>query len=204
LFPEKKSLPEQAIEVACVLGAWGVRGALRVHPYSADPQVLFSAKQWYIRFPAAALLSKVKPDTVSFSKSEMAYSVQVGRVRQQGDALVATLVGLTDKDQADGLKGSRVWVSRASFPPASLDEYYWVDLIGLSVYNREGICLGQVEDLLPTGPSAVLVIERIAKAELNTKPVSCLIPFVSAYIDRVDLPGKRIEVDWPLAWENEE
>ncbi len=199
-------MPEQAIEVACVLSAWGVRGALKVRPYSADPQVLFSAKQWYVQPPVASLSAAFLD---SGSQSKIAYLVEVSQVREQGDALVAVLVGLTDKDQADGLKGSRIWVPRANFPPPSLDEYYWVDLIGLFVYNRENACLGRVDDLLPTGPSAVLVIapaaERLAMlTERNEKPSSCLIPFVKAYVDRVDLSEKRIEVDWPLAWENGE
>jgi 16S rRNA processing protein RimM len=86
-------------------------------------------------------------------------------------------------------------VSRASFPAAAEGEYYWVDLIGLQVLNREGVDLGQVRDLMSTGPQTVLVIEAAPETE-GAKPVERMIPFVAAFVDGVDLPGKRITVDW--------
>ena len=69
---------------------------------------------------------------------------------------------------------------------------FYRDLIGLQVVNREGVALGQVKELLSTGPQTVLVIEY---AE-DGKAMERMIPFVSAYVDGVDLPGKRITVDW--------
>ncbi len=77
------------------------------------------------------------------------------------------------------------------------DEYYWVDLIGLDVVNRQGEQLGQVRDLMATGPTSVLVLDyRIEGADGVPRPAERLIPFVSAYVDTVDLPGRRITVDW--------
>jgi 16S rRNA processing protein RimM len=88
-------------------------------------------------------------------------------------------------------------LSRSSFPSASKDEYYWVDLIGLDVINREGLSLGTVRDLMTTGPQAVLCIEYQAFAEDGTQSAAeRMIPFVAAYVDAVDVPGKRITVDW--------
>jgi 16S rRNA processing protein RimM len=69
--------------------------------------------------------------------------------------------------------------------------------LGLQVINREGQALGQVKDLLSTGPQTVLVLsyqETNADGQLVNK--ERMIPFVNAYIDRVNLPEKRIEVDW--------
>jgi 16S rRNA processing protein RimM len=65
--------------------------------------------------------------------------------------------------------------------------------MGLQVINREGVDLGQVRDLMSTGPQTVLVIEA---APEGGKPVERMIPFVAAFVDGVDLPGKRITVDW--------
>jgi 16S rRNA processing protein RimM len=97
-----------------------------------------------------------------------------------------------DRDAADALRGARIFVSRASFPTAQKDEYYWVDLIGLDVFNREGQCLGQVRELLSTGPQTVLVIDEV----LPDQTVQRMIPFVAVYIDDVNLPERRILVDW--------
>ena len=58
--------------------------------------------------------------------------------------VIASIQGLEDRDAAEALRGGRVFVSRASFPTATEGEYYWVDLIGLSVVNREGVVLGEV------------------------------------------------------------
>ena len=81
---------------------------------------------------------------------------------------------------------------RSEFPQAKADEYYWVDLIGLDVVNREGVALGQVQELMSTGPQTVLVLAY----EQDGKPQERMIPFVSAFIDNVALPERRITVDW--------
>ena len=90
------------------------------------------------------------------------------------------------------MRGARIFVARSSFPSAEKDEYYWVDLIGLDVVNREGVAMGTVKELLSTGAQTVLVLEYAQ----DGKPQERMIPFVSVYIDEVDLPGHRILVDW--------
>jgi 16S rRNA processing protein RimM len=84
-------------------------------------------------------------------------------------------------------------VSRASFPKAGKDEYYWVDLIGLDVINRQEEALGVVKELLSTGAQTVLVLEY---TEADGKPQERMIPFVAAYVDDVDLKVRHIRVDW--------
>ena len=93
---------------------------------------------------------------------------------------------------AEKLRGARVFISRAAFPKTDDGEYYWVDLLGLSVVNREGVALGVVSDLMATGPQTVLVLAY----EEDGKPQERLIPFVDAFVDEVSLPEKRITVDW--------
>jgi 16S rRNA processing protein RimM len=104
---------------------------------------------------------------------------------------------VTDRTGAEALRGARVFVSRASFPTAEPDEYYWVDLIGMSVVNLQGEALGTVVSLLDTGPHSVL---RIAPpgADPNDEAAQRLVPFVAAYVSDVSLADKRITVDWGL------
>lgn len=90
------------------------------------------------------------------------------------------------------LRGARIFISRASFPSAQSDEYYWVDLLGLTVVNRQGESMGVVRELLSTGPQTVLVLGY----EVDGKPLERMIPFVAAFIDDVDLTARRITVDW--------
>ena len=80
-------------------------------------------------------------------------------------------------------------IARAEFPQPAHDEFYWADLIGLAVVNREGIVLGNVAGLIDTGPHSVLRVEAESVEER-------LIPFVSAYVDQVDMAARKILVDW--------
>ena len=112
--------------------------------------------------------------------------------RTHSDSVVAWAQGVDDRNTAELLRGARIFVPRSDFPQTQADEYYWVDLIGLDVVNREGVALGQVRELLSTGPQTVLVIAY----EQDGKPHERMVPFVSAYVDKVELPERRITVDW--------
>ncbi|MDP3610645.1 MAG: ribosome maturation factor RimM [Rubrivivax sp.] len=177
-------LPPDAVEVGRVLGAWGVKGGIKVKAFAADPQALFSTKRWYIQPPELA-----RPHAVG--SPSLPTLLRVVQAREQGDAVVATVQELEDRDAAEALKGARVYVPRTSFPTPDSGEYYWVDLIGLQVVNRAGVPLGDVVGLIETGPHCVL---RIQPAD--PQAAECLVPFVDAYVDAVDLPGRCITVDW--------
>jgi 16S rRNA processing protein RimM len=112
---------------------------------------------------------------------------------------VATAQELPDRNAAEAMKGARIFIARSSFPTAGDGEFYWIDLIGLSVVNRQGEALGTVTGLIDTGPHSVLRIARPdAPAGAAPEAAERLIPFVAAFIDDVDLAQKRITVDWGL------
>src|SRR5690606_33241616 len=69
------------------------------------------------------------------------------------------LPDVADRDAADALRGTEVWVARSALPPPKPGEYYWVDLEGLRVVNREGVDFGRVSHLFSTGANDVLVAE---------------------------------------------
>ena len=177
-----------------MLGAWGVAGGLKLKAYAADPQALFSTKRWFLQ-PAllAAGGAVAVPRRASMGRPPIPRLLRVVKAREQGDSIVATVQDIADRDAAEALKGARVFVSRGSFPTPEADEFYWVDLIGMSVVNRTGRPLGQVVGLLETGPHCVL---RIQPAQVSEP--ECLIPFVSVYVDQVDKPTGLITVDWDL------
>jgi 16S rRNA processing protein RimM len=180
--------PEDAVEVGRILGAWGIRGGFKAKPFSGEPEALIGARRWFIRPPEDKPRAAGSPALPSV--------LSIASARDQGDAIVVVATEVADRNLAEALRGARIFVSRASFPAAAAGEYYWVDLIGLAVFNRAGESLGAVESLLDTGPHSVL---RVLQAvEGATEPVERLIPFVGAYIDQVDLPGRRIVVDWGL------
>lgn len=191
--PFEPAFPGDAVEVGRVLGAWGIKGAIRVLPFAKDPQALFSSRRWFIRPPEGP--------QVTVPAKPVAYPplLRITQAREQGDDVVATAHELPDRSAAEAMKGARIFVARSSFPTAADGEYYWVDLIGLAVVNRQGEALGSVVDLLDTGAHSVLRLRRPDAAEGAPPDESeRLIPFVAAYVDAVDLAGRRITVDWGL------
>jgi 16S rRNA processing protein RimM len=183
-------LPDDAIEVGRVLDAWGVKGWVKVLPHSAEPEALFAAKDWLLQAPEP----KFRPGFSVFSGT---VSITLDECKVHSNTVVAKIAGIDDRNLAEALRGARIFLPRSSFPSASTDEYYWVDLIGLDVVNREGVSLGAVRDLMTTGPHSVLCVEYQVVAEDGAEaPAERMIPFVAAYVDGVDIPGKRITVDW--------
>jgi 16S rRNA processing protein RimM len=180
--------PDDAVEVGRIAGSWGLKGWIKVQAYADDPQALLATKRWYLKPPQA-------PGPVP--EGGWPVLLRVMQVRDHGDGLIAGIHDLTDREAAEALRGARIWVARSSFPTAGDGEYYWIDLIGLAVRNRQGDELGNVTGLIDTGVHSVLRVA--ASAAAGGEPVAeRLIPFVDAYIDRVDLPGRRIDVDWGL------
>lgn len=189
---DEPAFPDDAVEVGRILGAWGIQGSIRVQPFSADPRALYSSRRWFLQPPES---SAPRPAVAP----QLPRLLRITQARAQGDSVVASAQELPDRTAAEAVRGARVFVARSSFPTAAEGEYYWVDLIGLEVLNREGERLGTVIDLLDTGAHSVLRLRRPDVAA-DAPPVEAerLIPFVAAYVDSVDLPGRRITVDWGL------
>lgn len=166
---------DELVVMGYVRGAFGVQGWLKVHADTEYADSLFDYPVWWFAKPGA-------------QATWVAHSVEDCALHTK--ALVAKLAGVNDRDQADALRGFQIAVARHELPPPAEDEYYWRDLIGLAVVNLAEESLGQVVRLMETGAHDILVA-RDAERER-------LIPFVQRYIIRVDLPAKRIVVDWEL------
>lgn len=192
--------PADAVEVGRILGAWGVKGGLKLKPFASNPQALFAAKRWFIE-PGDPVQGPQRPMPAAAAGAwNGPGELQVTEVREQGEHIVVTTPAVTDRDVAQALAGWRVFVARSSFPPPDEGEFYWIDLIGLDVVNREGVALGRVNGLIETGPHCVLKVQPAPAAAPGPADAEAteerLIPFVDAYVDSVDLPGRLISVDW--------
>ena len=179
------SLPEDAVEVARIGEPWGVRGWFKIIPYSTAPDALQKAKTWHLL-----------PAERGARHFGGVLDLPVRQVRAHGDGLVAQSAAIETRDSAELLKGARIFLPRSAFPAPAEGEYYWVDLIGCVVRNREGVELGVVKDLLSMGPQTTLVLEAAAPEGEDARPVERLIPFVDAFVDEVDTAGHHILVDW--------
>lgn len=178
--------PEDAVEVAKIGEAWGIKGWFKVHPFSSDPQALYSSKRWFLK------PSDTKPRAPG--APALPPYLKIAQVKEHGGAIVALAKELDDRSSAENLRGASIFIARSSFPTANTDEFYWVDLLGLTVVNREGEVLGEVKDLMDTGAHSVLRIEE--QTGPDDKIIERLIPFVAAYVDEVQLAERTIRVDW--------
>jgi len=152
-----------------IAAPFGIKGWVKVQPYSEDPGALMDFESW----------------RVGRGEQQAHYSVEV--VQDHGKALVAKLAGIDDRDAAYALRGQEISVAKRDLPPPEENEFYWSDLIGLTVVNREGAELGKVDSLMEGGANDLLVVKGAREH---------LIPFVAAFVGKVDLAGGTIEVDW--------
>ncbi len=159
-----------------VVGTYGVRGWLRVRPYSTDPDTLLGFAAW-----------RLKP-----ARGGDWHEVTKVDGRMHSGALLVALDGVDTREAALAMKGSLVGVPRAALPAAKGDELYWDDLTGLAVRNRTGVMLGEVVGMTEHGAHPLLRVARPPGARGPER----LIPYVAAIIDRVDLAAGTIDVDW--------
>lgn len=189
------SAPDDLIELGRIVSAFGVQGWVKLKPHSSQPAVLLKAKRWWL-LPYAAPASSVRP---------IWRCSEVSSCRVHSDHLIAQLKGVDGRDAAEALKGYSVWVSRAEFPAADDEEYYWVDLIGCELYGEQAgqpELMGVVREVSDNGAHAVLHVEQrqTAGAEQGAKPSKpkiTLVPFVEAHVRGVDIAARRIDTDWP-------
>jgi 16S rRNA processing protein RimM len=157
--------------VGAIAGAFGVRGEVRLKSYCADP--------------AAIADYGALTDEAGTRRFEVTLTGQIK------NGLSARLSGVRTKEEADALRGVRLYVDRAMLPETGDDEFYHADLIGLRVMDTGGAELGTVRAVLNHGASDLLeVMGPGLKA-----PV--LLPFTRAIVPTVDLAGGRIVADPP-------
>ena len=152
-----------------IAAPFGIKGWVKVQPFTEDPGTLLDFESWRVGRDA----------------QQTHYTVEAAQ--DHGKALVAKLVGIDDRDAAYALRGQEISVAKSALPPPQENEFYWSDLIGLKVVNRQGIELGTVDSLMESGTNDLLVVKGTRDH---------LIPFIAAFVGTVDLAGGTIEVDW--------
>ncbi|MEY3725370.1 MAG: hypothetical protein RLZZ365_1305 [Pseudomonadota bacterium] len=170
--------PSDLINLGIVYDAQGLKGHIKVRPYSSDPIALLACKEAYLQGYHTAAVPTI-------------YRVQSAKIHS--GYVVMLLDGIDNRDSALALKGQTVLLPRKAFPTPEEDTYYWVDLIGCEVYNEQGTHLGIIEDMAEFGAHPIMTIG------------SELIPFVPAIVKSVqlrspELPSGRVVVDWQPNW----
>ncbi|WP_366141814.1 ribosome maturation factor RimM [Propionivibrio sp.] len=172
-------LPADIIVLGKIVGPYGLRGAVKVHPFADDPMVWAKLPRWWVGQEGIA--------------PERWRQTRLLGCKAHGDVLIAELECLADRNAAEAVHGALVGAPRAALPPAAKNEYYWADLIGLEVKNTRDQSLGRVLGLIETPANAVLRVGSGEQAEQ-------LLPFVAAVVLDVDLAAGTVRVDWEAHW----
>lgn len=169
----------QGIETPVVLGQvhglFGVKGWVKVYSHTRPIEAILDYDRWWI-----GRASQARP-----------FRVLAGRM--QGKTLIAQLGDdhgnpLPDRDAAVALLDLDIAVERDQLPDPEYGEYYWVDLLGLTVINTQSVALGTVTAMMETGANDVLVV---------TGERERLIPLVvDIVVVDVDFEAGQMTVDW--------
>ena len=166
---------DRLILVGQVAGAFGVRGEVRISAYTEDPMALLAY---------GALLRQDGSPGLTLTDARPAKGGVVGRARE-----------IASKEEADALRGLRLYVPREALPALTDDEFYLADLVGLRVENVQSKTgeksLGRVKNVQNFGAGDLLEIEPEGGG------ASWYLPFTRAAVPEVDLAGGVIRVHPP-------
>ena len=166
--------PADLVDLGAVRGAYGVKGWARIEPFDRQADVLRQSGVWWV------------------IQGAQRRPVEIESLKVHGTLILAKWRGFDVPEALDRIKGATVAVSRSQFPALAAGEYYWVDLIGLDVVNREHKVLGRVAAMASNGAQDLLQVEGDQGV--------LLVPMVPAYVDEVDLASRRVRVDWQPDW----
>ncbi|MGJ0484954.1 MAG: ribosome maturation factor RimM [Methylomicrobium sp.] len=161
---------DNTVDVGKISGVFGVKGWVKVFSYTSPKENILNYLPWLLK------------------KAGEVKTVEVVDGKLHGSGVIVLIKGVNDRNQAETLLGSEIFIRREQLPETSEGEYYWSDLIGLEVVTTDGVALGVVDSLLETGANDVLIV----KGERERA-----VPFIKEQvIVEIDREGGRIVVDW--------
>ena len=163
--------------VARIGAAHGVRGAVKLWTFTEDPLAVN-------RY--GPLMTK-----------DGARQFEVTHAREAKDHLVATLKGVTTREDAERLNGIELYVARDRLPATDADEYYRADLIGLAAVTAANESIGRVIAIHNFGAGDIIEI-------VPPHGATMLLPFTNAVVPTVDLAGGRVVIELPQEIEGDD
>ncbi len=157
--------------IAAIAGSFGVRGEVRLKSFTASPEDVATY------------------GPLSTKDGKRSFDVKItGQIK---NGLSARLTGISNKEQADALRGVQLFVDRDRLPSLPDDEFYHADLIGLEVFDTGGTSLGRVKAVLNHGATDLLEIHGPGLKS------TVLLPFTQAAVPTIDLSSGRVIADPP-------
>ncbi len=162
---------DRMIAVGRVAGAFGVRGEVRITAFTEEPLALARFRE--------------------LKRQDGSPGLTVLSARDAKGGIVCRCQGVETKEQADALRGLRLFIPREALPAPEDDEFYLADLIGLSVINAEGETLGAIKSVQDFGTGDILEITPAAGGP------TWYLAFTRETVPTVDIAGGRVVVVIP-------
>lgn len=159
---------EEYLAVGKIVKPHGIRGELKVVPYSGVAEDLRCYNEFYI---GRGGRYEVYPVT---------------RSHVHGAFLLLTLSVVGSRDAAEQLAGTELYVLKATLPALAVDEFYWHDVVGMAVMTEDGRELGRVEGLIATGANDVMVVTGLGR--------EYLVPAIASVLVSLDHKAKQIVI----------
>ena len=165
---------DSPLVVGRVGGVHGIKGWLKINSYTRPSENILTYKPWLL------------------AKNNIWQEINIEESQVHTQKLLVKILGVDNPEVAAEYVNCEVAIKPEQLPKLNQDQYYWRDLIGLDVFNRENILLGVVSEIIETGANDVFVVTGGIDGESRV-----LIPFImNLYVNNIDLSNQIIHVDW--------
>ena len=164
------------LPVGKIVGAHGVNGNLKVYSYAESVSVFK---------PGSLLL------VIHAGKIEKYFAIKWAK--PHGKSILLSFKGIENRNTAKTLIGAELFIERMALPELEEGVYYWVDIIGLSVFATDNQYIGRVESILSTGSNDVYIVKNKTKDD----GTEILIPAIESVVLEIDFENKLIRVELP-------
>ena len=160
---------QKYFEVGQIVNTFGVKGSVKVKPFTDDPERFEELKNVYV------------------CKKDKLEEVEIVEVKYHKDMVLLKLKGIEDMTEAEKLKGLYLKIDRKDAKKLPEGTYFIADLLGLDVYSDENEHLGKLEDIFNSGANDVYVVKNELGKQL-------LLPGIPDVIKEIDLEKEKIIV----------
>lgn len=160
---------QKYFEVGQIVNTFGVKGFLKVKPFTDDIERFEELKKVYI------------------CKKEKLEEVEIEEVKYHKDMVLLKIKGIDNMNEAEKVKGLYLKIDRKNAKKLPENTYFIADLLGLNVYSDEGELLGKVDDIFTTGANDVYVVK-------NENGKQLLLPSIPDVLKEIDLENEKIIV----------
>jgi 16S rRNA processing protein RimM len=154
-------------------GSFGLKGEVRVYPYTGEPDIFLKADKLY-----------------AGPNPEAAQEFELESLRRHKGRFLLKVAEINTKEEADKLKGYFIYISQDQLPALAEDEYYWFQLKGIEIRDLENRVLGQISHVTDPGGQEIWVVK-------NSTGQEALIPATDQFVARMEISKGYIQVDLP-------